>query len=658
MWVIVIAVCLLFLSGFVSLISGGSPRRATLIGVTGTVTGCIAGLIPCINVLSGGHDLFLRFNWGMPYGSFYMALDPLSAFFLIPVFIISALASIYGSQYITAWYGKKSIGTSWFFFNVLAASMVMVVTARNAVLFLMSWELMSLASFFLVTFENEKEEVRKAGIRYLIAAHLSAVFLLAVFILLGRGEVFLDFDKFSAGGVLSTSFIFIFALIGFGIKAGFMPFHVWLPEAHPAAPSHVSAIMSAVMIKTGIYGLLRIMSFLGTPSAWWGWLLIGIGVISAVLGALFAFVQNDLKRLLAYCSVENMGIIALGLGMGVMGMSLNQPLLTLFGFSGALLHVVNHAVFKGLLFLGAGAVCHAAGTRDMDDMGGLLKHMPWTGITFFIGAAAIAGLPPLNGFLSEFLIYFGAFKGLSAGGASGMYSVLIIISLAAAGSLAVGCFAKAFGIVFLGNPRTEHRGDYHEAGLAMRIPMFFLAAMCILTALSMPLLIRVLNRILPLISDLPREFLYNDMEKAAEPLIYVLIMSLVFCVLLTAAIITRRGLIMKRGAGRSITWDCGYVNPTPKMQYTSSSFSRPIARFFKIFLNTRYCFSPFKNIFPGKASFCTENPDLFHEYFYRVIFERICGLFVRFRWFQHGRLQLYILYIVITLLILLIWKFW
>ncbi len=297
--------------------------------------------------------------------------------------------------------------------------MTLVLVARNAVLFLSAWELMAVSSFFLVTFEHERESVRSAGWIYLVATHLGTGFLLAFFILMGRETGSMNFDVWAAQGIHTqglAGILFLMAVVGFGTKAGFMPFHVWLPEAHPAAPSHVSALMSGVMIKTGIYGLLRAFTFLGAPPLWWGWLFIGIGLSSGVLGVLFALAQHDLKRLLAYHSVENIGIIALGIGVGLLGQNTGSPALVALGFGGALLHVLNHALFKGLLFLGAGAVAHSAGTREIDRLGGLLKQMPWTAATFLIGAAAISGLPPLNGFVSEFLIFLGAFKGGISGG--------------------------------------------------------------------------------------------------------------------------------------------------------------------------------------------------------------------------------------------------
>jgi formate hydrogenlyase subunit 3/multisubunit Na+/H+ antiporter MnhD subunit len=286
--------------------------------------------------------------------------------------------------------------TSARFFNLLLASMLLVVTARNGVLFLVSWEIMSLSSFFLVMFEDEKPGVREAGWTYLVTTHLGTALLLAMFVLLGRNSGSLDFDALSAPEAIA-GVVFLLGLIGFGTKAGLMPLHVWLPEAHPVAPSYVSAVMSGVMIKMGIYGLLRTLTWLGEPPAWWGWTLLVLGVVSGVLGVLYALAQHDLKRLLAYHSVENIGIIAMALGVGLLGVHYRIPAMAALGFTGGLLHVVNHALFKSLLFLGAGSVLHATGVGDLDRLGGLLKRMPITGTTFLIGAAAICGLPPLNG---------------------------------------------------------------------------------------------------------------------------------------------------------------------------------------------------------------------------------------------------------------------
>ena len=424
----------------------------------------------------------------MIFGKITLGLDPLSALFVLPIAVVAAMAAVYALQYLEGSHTQMTVGVIWFFFNVLAASILLVVAARNGWLFLMCWETMSLASSFLVISEYDRESVRRAGWIYLIAMHLGTACSLDAFSFFGSASGSLDFNRLSAESGMGGT-LFMLAIIGFGTKAGFIPLHVWLPEAHPAAPSHVSAVMSGVMIKTGIYGLVRTITFLGKAPSWWGWTLIGIGVASGILGVLFALAQHDLKRLLAYHSVENIGIIAIGLGVGMLGISYGIPAMAALGFLGALLHVINHALFKSLLFLGAGAIQHSTGTRDMDRLGGLLKRMPTTGGTFLVGASAISGLPPLNGFVSELLIYLGVLAGVteanrSEGMAWVLLCVLVIGGLASIGGLAAACFIKAFGCIFLGEPRSDEAKRGHEVGLAMRIPMLMLAAACIIVAID------------------------------------------------------------------------------------------------------------------------------------------------------------------------------
>ena len=393
---------------------GATGRNLSWLGAGTVVVAAGLGCIPAVQVLLGGSVLQFRFPWPVPYGEFFIELDPLSAWFLLPTFLLSALSAIYGVGYLRPWLGRRSLGPVWFFYGLLVLGMMLVLLARNAVLFLFAWELMAVASFFLVTFEHERPSVREAGWIYLVATHLGTAFLLAFFLLLGRETGSMDFDVWAAQGIHTqglASVLFLLAVVGFGTKAGFMPLHVWLPEAHPAAPSHVSALMSGVMIKTGIYGLLRAFTFLGTPPLWWGWLLIAIGLTSGVLGMLFALAQHDLKRMLAYSSVENIGIIALGLGVGLLGMSTASPLLMVLGFGGALLHVLNHALFKGLLFLGAGAVVQRTGTHEIDQLGGLLKRMPWTAAAFLVGAVAISGLAAIERFRERVSDFFRRVQG-------------------------------------------------------------------------------------------------------------------------------------------------------------------------------------------------------------------------------------------------------
>ena len=664
MVLLLLSITILVVSGFAALTGQRSTRMAVALGVSGAVIGCAVGLVPSLRVLLSGKVESLHLTWSVPYGSFFVEVDALSAFFVVVILGLSTLAAIYGSEYLWAWRDKKSLGPPWFFFNLLVASMVMVVLARNGVLFLVAWEVMALSSFFLVTFEDERESVRDAGWTYLAATHLGTAFLLVMFILMGHAVGSLDFNQFEKlSGAPKTfggaSLLFVLAVIGFGTKAGFMPLHIWLPEAHPAAPSHVSALMSGVMIKTGIYGLVRTLIFLGPPPLWWGWLLVGIGLSSGILGVLFALAQHDLKRLLAYHSVENIGIIALGLGVGLLGISGGSPALIVLGFGGGLLHVANHALFKGLLFLGAGAVLHGAGTREIDHLGGLLKRMPWTAFTFLIGAVAISGLPPLNGFVSEFLIYLGAFGGgISLNGGAAVPLFGLIAGLALIGGLAAACFTKAFGIVFLGQPRREQAQHAHDPGWPMRIPMLLLAASCVLIGLFAPVVLSILQPVVQQVSGLPTNIVRENLASAAGPLRLIATIGAAFLALVTVLALLRQTLLANRKVEESVTWGCGYDLPTERMQYTASSFAQPLTDLFKPLLGTRKNVSAPDGYFPSDAAFKTETPDTFSERIYKPVFTRIGAALSRLRWLQQGNVQLYVLYIALTLLVVLVWKLW
>jgi formate hydrogenlyase subunit 3/multisubunit Na+/H+ antiporter MnhD subunit len=652
---LLLAVAVLVGSGAVALVVTDTRWGARL-GATGVVAGAAIGIIPALRVLAGAPTESLRVGWQVPYGAFFVEIDALSAFFLVPILSLSALAAVYGTEYLRAYRPYRALGAAWFCFNLLVASMVLVVVARNAVLFLVAWEVMALASFFLVTFEDEQPGVRDAGWIYLVATHLGTAFLLALFVLLGRASGTLDFDGLG-GTSTSVGLLFLLAVIGFGTKAGFMPFHVWLPEAHPAAPSHVSAVMSGVMIKTGIYGLLRVLTFLGPPPSWWGWLLCGVGVTSGVFGVLFALAQHDLKRLLAYHSVENIGIIALGLGVGELGLSAGSAPVAVFGFAGALLHVLNHAIFKGLLFLGAGAVAQATGTREIDHLGGLLKRMPWTGNAFLVGAVAIVGLPPLNGFVSEFLVYLGAFHGVVVGDATAAVPFLgVIAGLALIGGLAAACFTKAFGIVFLGEPRSPHAAHAHEPGRAMRLPMLLLAAGCVAIGCLAPLAVRGLVRVVECASGMPSETVRDVVASATGPLSFIASAAVGLFVLIAFVARGRQWLLSGRRVEESCTWDCGYARPSPRMQYTASSFAQPLTELFRVFLRSRRHFVPPEGFFPPHASFTTETPDVCAQRLYAPVFAVISRSLSALRWLQHGQVHLYILYIALTLLVLLVWK--
>lgn len=640
---------LLALTGAASVWAGRwSERTAVAVGVAGAVAACGMGLVAAVAALAGGGTCALALPWRMPYGEFRIGFDPLSAFFLIPTFLLSGLAAIYAIGYFKPWKGRNP-GRFWFFYNALVASMALVLLARNGVLFLAAWEAMSLASFFLVVYDDAESGVADAGWTYLVAAHVGLAFLMALFILLGRGGS-QDFAAYAAPAG-SAGLLFGLALAGFGTKAGLFPLHVWLPEAHPAAPSPVSAVMSGVMIKMGIYGIVRTLVFLGAVPGWCAWLVLGLGAVSGVLGVLFALAQHDLKRLLAYHSVENVGIIAMGIGLGMLGIRYGSPAVAVLGFAGGLLHVLNHATFKGLLFLGAGAVAHAAGTRDVERLGGLLRRMPWTGAAFLAGSAAICGLPPFNGFASEFLIYVGAIKTMVGGGEIALGGGIAVIALALIGGLAAACFAKAFGIVFLGEPRSPAAAGAHEAGRSMRWPMALLAALCLAIGLAIGFAARFLE---PAVAMLADPAAAAEAARWADPVsVGALWLALLAAVAALAWI--RRRLLAKRSVRETVTWDCGYAAPAASMQYTATGFAQPLTHGARSILRSRLEFHAPRGVYPDSASFHSETPDLAREKLFAPLFRTAASLLGRLRWLQQGQVHLYILYIVAALIVLLAW---
>jgi formate hydrogenlyase subunit 3/multisubunit Na+/H+ antiporter MnhD subunit len=485
--------------------------------------------------------------------------------------------------------------------------------------------------------------------------------IIVLFAILGSRAGSLDFRDFAATAGVDGSragLLFVLALVGFGVKAGLMPLHVWLPEAHPAAPSHVSALMSAVMIKTGIFGIVRTLGFLGPPAAWWGWVLVGAGAVSGIVGVLFALAQHNLKRLLAYHSVENIGIITMGLGVGVLGLSSGTPWLAALGFAGALLHVLNHAIFKGLLFLGAGAVLAATGTRDMERLGGLLRLARWTGATFLVGAAAISGLPPLNGFVSEFLILIGAVRGVAALPAETVVPLLIVAgALVLIGGLASACFAKAFGIVFLGTPRAPLGRAAKDPGPLMLIPMVILAAACAAIGLLSPAIVPGLGAAVAGISGGAEAAMADPLDEAGSWLARFVACAAALIVLTALLLLLRRIVLARREVRAAETWGCGFLAPTPRMQYTASSFADPLTSLFGPILGTRRRAVLPSGPFPRHASFATETPDVAREHLYAPLVLAVQRTAARWRGLQRGRTQLYVLYVAATLVALLLWEF-
>jgi len=575
----------------------------------------------------------------------------------MPVFLISLLGNIYGLGYWKQTEHPQNGRKLRLFYGTMTAGMALLVIAQNSILFLFGWEIMALSAFFLVTTEDNEKEVRETGWIYLVATHVATLCLFALFAVLHAAN-----GSFTLGPLNpetlrpgAATAIFVLALVGFGIKAGIMPLHIWLPSAHAMAPSHVSAMMSGVLIKMGIYGLVRITSFLPHPPREWGILLLGLGVASGVLGVAFAIGQHDLKRLLAYHSIENIGIIVMGLGLALIGRSLDRADWIILGLGGALLHVWNHALFKALLFLSAGSVIHAAHTREIDRLGGLAKVMPRTSLCFLVGAVAICGLPPLNGFVSEFLIYLGLFGTLVNGeGTSFAGASFAVPALALIGALALACFVKVYGAVFLGTARSEHARHAHESPPSMLGPMGVLVACCFLIGLA-PLLIA------PILQEGVSAWAPNLKDAGPRlatlaPLEWITSMGLLLnlAVLLGGVV-----LWMRLGRGvveEGVTWGCGYVAPTPRMQYTSSSFAQMLVGMFGWVLRPRTHHPKDLPLFPPETYFHSEVPDVVLDVVVLPTFRFGAWLFSWCRVFQHGNIQTYLLYIFLALIALLLWR--
>ena len=653
---LLLAIVIILFASLVSLSLYRYPAAASAAGVSGIVIGCVIGLIPTVTALMYGAGGSLELPWSVPGGSFSVGLDPLSALFLLVIFVVSIPVCVYGTSYL--WHHRSEHNPSpvWFFTGVLIASMAMVVVARNAVLFLVAWEVMSVSSFFLVTLDHNKRSVRRAGKIYFFAAHIGAAFVLAFFLMLAHQSGSLDFSSFVRSPEMS-GILFLTALIGFGSKAGFMPLHVWLPEAHPVAPSHISALMSAVMIKMGVYGLLRSLTFLGVPSYWWGVVLIILGLTSGVVGVLYATTQSNIKRLLAYSSVENIGIIGIGIGVGVLGWSTNSPVIMAMGMGGALLHVINHSLFKGALFLASGSVLQRTGTLEIDRLGGLLKRMPRTAFVTLVASVSIVGLPIGNGFISEFLIYLGALDGaVSARTDLAAMSIVVVIGLALIGGLAAICFTKLVGIGFLGSPRTEAAGSATESDWGMTAPMLMLDGLCIVVGLGAFVIPGVLGGVVASFGGGAATMAVEAFQQSAKPMRILSIASGALMFLIVALAFVRLQTLRRRTVRASVTWDCGYAVPDTTMQYRGFSFVQITTGLFAGLLSIRKRSLLPAGPFPTKSFLVVKNSDGLLVKVYEPLFRGVAWILGRLRWLQHGNVHLYILYILITLLTLLFWK--
>ncbi len=610
------------------------------------VSSIITSAIAIMAIESNGIETFLPA--GRFFGEIPLRIDGLSAWFILIVNFTSLMGALYGVGYMKRYQDQpRNLSFHWSLFVIFHLSMVWVCMVQHSLAFLIFWEIMSLTSMLLVMFEHQKADTLKAGINYLIQMHLGVALLTVAFIWIYASRQSFDFREIALFFDNNPSLLLFFLFFaGFGIKAGFIPFHTWLPYAHPAAPSHVSGVMSGVIVKMGIYGILRIVSYLSTASLLLiGEIILTISVFSALYGILNASVHRDIKKMLAFCTIENIGIIGIGIGVGMVGKSTGNPYIMLAGFGGALLHTLNHSLFKSLLFFTAGNIYKMTHTRNMEHLGGLIRQMPFTAVAFLVGALAIGGLPPFNGFVSEFLIYSGLIEGIKS--SSPEISTLMILSiagLAMAGGLSLITFSKTFGIVFLGNPRRQLADQPVEVSGLMQAPVILILALIVAIGLAPGLLLRpLMSALIPL--GQPGVSIESDVSVFTQ-LNLVGLASGFFILLVIAILLLKRFFTHDARVDVSPTWGCGYVAPEAGMQYTGKSFSKSLAKLFSMVAieEKKYKEISAGNIFPKKRTYIAR----YNEFFETIIIDKalrsLLSFFNLFLFIHNGRIQTYILY--------------
>ncbi len=657
------------LTALAALAIGGRAGRA--VAAAGAALGASAGLVLGVtNSLSGASPA-----WSLPgvlaFGGLALRVDGLSAFFLVVIGAIGVAAAVYGFGYTAPDDGRPRLRVVGGVQAALLLAMTLTVTADNALTFLAGWELTSLAAYLLVLTDPAEPGAVRAANWYLAVTHAGFAALLAACLLLSDGVLSAPFEGLRhatlAAGVRDA--VFLLALFGCGTKCGLVPLHVWLPMAHPVAPSHGSALMSGVVIKMGVYAFFRLVfDLLGPGPAWWGGVVLAAGGVSALLGVLYALMEHDLKRLLAYHSVENIGIIFMGFGGSLLLYAYGLPQLAVIGAIAGLYHTLNHAAFKGLLFLGAGSVLRATRTSNMEEMGGLIRSMPYTAFFFLVGAAAISALPPLNGFVSEWLV----FQTLLAGVAIPRPEVALAMPFAVAllaltGGLAAACFVKAFGITFLAMPRSPEAAQAQEAPASMRAGMALLAVLCLVLGI-LPFVVttpvaRLANAIGHLHVDEPASLtaglLVHLAPGSARMSPALLALLLAGAGLLTAAVV-RVGASRRLRLGQ--TWGCGRIGQTPRMQYTASAFAEPLRRVFAEIYQPSHDLTidthPDSRYFVREIRYETAIHPWFERTLYGPLIRVLTALGARTRRLQTGLVHLYLLYLVVALIVLLVVSRW
>ncbi|HSW98009.1 MAG TPA: hydrogenase 4 subunit B [Candidatus Saccharimonadales bacterium] len=656
-----------------SLICQKDKELSHLISSVSSFIGALLVLIFSINLLLSGVTLVTNIPTSFPLFTLSFRIDPLAAFFLFIIAIIALPASVYGIGYMKSYYKKYNIGMFGFFYNLFLISLLLVVTSYNGLYFLFVWELMSLSSLFLVLFEHREADTIKAGITYFIMTHIGTAFIFVSFLFLYQSTGSFDFGLIKLHSetipVIARNSILFCMIIGFGTKAGIIPLHIWLPKAHGAAPSHVSALMSGVMIKMGIFMFVRMFfDILPQPTIWLGFTILIVGAVSSLLGVLYALSEHDSKKLLAYHSIENIGIILLGLGSGLVFISMHKPELATLAIIAGLFHTINHAVFKSLLFLGAGSVISQTHTRNIEEYGGLIKRMPYTALFFLIGAIAISGLPPFNGFVSEWLTFQSLFAGIAT--QSMLTKSLFIFagaSLAFTGGLAAACFVKAFGITFLARPRSAESEKAKESSPLFTLSMGFLAALCLLLGIFAATVVQYLQVVVGSLQGLKNQSsvlstintTLHVTQGAAALNIPILLLGLIFSLMVVFGLVYL--VSHKQKTTLNDLWACGYGKfPGPRNEITATAFSRTLIVIFKgIFQPTKQHTVEYVDAnmryFSKSRTVTLTIVNVYEKHLYSPLHNGIDALSLQIKKIQGGNVNQYLLYIFIVLLGLLIW---
>ena len=636
---------------------------------TAKVVACLFGIVAaCCSIIAGatgifGAEQFICFATPFNFANFTLLINPLSGLLLVAINILALVAWIYGLAYFDEYKGM-GLGAIGFFMNLFVASMNMVLTVDNAFWFLVFFELMSLTSYFLVIVEQKPQSI-KGGFLYFIMAHVGFFMIMLSYLIMAANTGSFEFATFRATqfSPAIASLCFILAFCGFGCKAGMFPFHSWLPQAHPAAPSNVSALMSGGMIKIGIFGIVKVgLDLLGSCEVqlWWGLVILVIGALSSVLGVAYALGEHDIKKLLAYHSVENIGIILLGIAIGYMGMALNQPIIAVLGIMAGLYHVLNHAMFKGLLFLGAGSVLYTTGSRNMEIMGGLARVMPATAMCFLIGSLAISAIPPLNGFVSEWFIYQSMFSVAITGDIIvRFFAAFAAVSLAITGALAVTCFVKAYGVTFLGAPRSEAAANAKEVPASMRIGMIILAVMCVCLGIGAPWVAPVMQNIAAATTGQAAIAVASGLD-IANPAIGSVVSTPMLAILLIACVlvpVAARSLFSKGGVATDRDpWACGYALD-PEMPVVATTFAAEVKMFLKPIYAAREAVvstaGSFQAMFGNVVSGAAKAETVGDKYVVAGTASFVNWISKQVQKIEGGNFRVYIIYIVVALVFFL-----